>query len=277
MNVSPAAQAISVVVAACAILMSCGPDRRTEVLPEITCADCLDYDAIAPAARFDIRVAWTARCTDDGPLPDTSQTYACDEQPFIATAQCHGAACSLNPTAVGSGGTRFTGEGELGVVLSEEGDVELIVELEHAETGESFSQSFFFTVRQPDQIAIDCWWDSDPLARTCIDKGSYKWCETPTWRPCEEGLTLEPEGGTPMSIWVYGQWQGLPVRLMPAAAVSFQGFTPDAADGSDAAPHDDPDALLEADRFTATLTTAGQYGIAATFGPLSSSLAIDAR
>jgi len=259
------------------MLVGCGPDRATDVRPGIACSGCLDYDAVSPGAAFDFRVAWTARCTDDGPLPDTSTTYSCSEQPFIARVECNGAACGVNPASASSGGARFNGEGELGIVLSEEGQVDVKVELEHAETGELSSQTFSFTVRQPERLVIDCWSNFDPLGHTCTDMGSYKLCETPTWQPCDESLTLEPERGNPLSIWIYGEAQGLPIRLMPAPTVSFEGFTPDGPAGSDGATHDNPDALLDADRFKAVLTAPGQYGVSASFDVLSSSLLIDAR
>ncbi len=259
------------------MLLGCGPDSITPVAPVIRCAGCLEYDAVSPGTAFDVYVAWTARCTNDGPLPDTSQTYACDEQPFIARVACSGAACSVSPPSASAGGARFSGEGELGVVLTDEGDVEVTVELEHAETGEISSQTFSYKVRRPERIALDCWWNSDPLAKTCVDQGTYKLCETTTWRPCEANLALEPEGGNPLSIWVYGEAQGMPVRLMPVAQVSFAGFTPDGVAQNDGAPHDNPDALLEADRFSARLTQPGKYAISASFAALSTSLTIDAR
>ncbi len=264
-------------VGACGLLMGCAPDKTSEVAPSISCAGCLDYDAVSPGATFDIRVAWTARCTDEGPLPDTSTTYACNEQPFIARVLCNGAACGVTPASASSAGARFTGEGEIGVVLSEEGDVELTVELEHTESGETSLQSFSFTVREPQRLVIDCWWNFDPLARTCTDEGSYRWCETPTWSPCEGTLTLEPEHANPLSIWVYGEALGLPIRLMPAANVSFEGFTADGYASSDGAPHENPEALLEADRYSAALTSPGRFGIAASFGVLSESLEMDAQ
>jgi hypothetical protein len=272
-----ALRTLAVVVGACALLVGCAPDRTTEVASSISCAGCLDYDAVSPGATFDIRVAWTARCTDEGPVPDTSTTYTCNEQPFFARVLCNGAACGVTPGSASSDGARFTGEGELGVVLSEEGDLELTVELEHAGTGEVSSQSFSFTVREPARLVIDCWWNFDPLARTCTDEGSYKWCETPTWSPCEGTLMLEPEHANPLSIWVYGEAEGVPIRLMPEASVSFEGFMTDGYAGSDGAPHDDPSALLEADRYSAELTTPGQYGVSASFGVLSSSLSMDAQ
>jgi hypothetical protein len=259
----------------CSLATACGPDARSDVSPKVGCPECERYDAVTPGQDLQVRVEWTAWCTDDGVLPDTSSTYPCDKQPFYALARCDGAPCEFDPGTASDGGVAFDGEGNLRVRPLAAGDLTLTIALEHADTGDRVEREFSIKVREPEKLVIDCWFDSDPLGRNCTDEGSYRWCESPSWGPCTEQFALEPEGGNPLSIWIYGSAQGVPVRLEPA--VSFGAFEPTHYDADYVPAHDDAAAVEEADRWSATLTSAGTYSVSARFGALQASLTTEAH
>jgi hypothetical protein len=207
-------------------------------------------------------------------LPDTSTTYPCDKQPFVASARCEGATCSVEPSQAGGSGVNFDGEGVIRVRPTSVGDLTLSIELEHGETGERFKQSHTLLIREPDRLVIDCWFNSDPRARNCTDAGSQVLCEE-TWTTCKETFAVETDGGNPFSIWIYGEAAGLPVALVPQ--VSFEGFSADTRDFDYVPTHDNPQAVEEASRFSTIVTQPGTYTISAVHQEVSVSFTTAAR
>jgi hypothetical protein len=261
----------------CAVLLlvvaGCGDETRTLVKPAVTCADC-SHDAVMPGTDLRFHVAWQAHCTTQGPLPDTSTTKACDLQPFTARVTCAGGPCEFDPAGADAG-IDLSGEGSIVVRPTAPGDLTISVDLTNRSNAATFTTSTALGVRVPERLVVDCWYDSDPKGRNCIDKGSYRECPTPSWVPCSPTGKLEVEGGNPVSIWIYGQAADRIVFLTPV--VTFEGFATDHHDQSYVPPHTNPMARGDADAWSTRLTTPGAFVALASFGALTAESRFELR
>lgn len=241
---------------------ACGPSEKSEVAPGVRCLNCEGYNAVTPGAELELWLEWTAWCRYDG-VGDTSSTEMCDEQPFIATIECNGAACELEDDAFATG-VELDGFESTVVSVTGEGDLTLDVELVHAQSGETYRRAYDVVVREPDEIVIDCTYDSDPQRRNCIQQDGYLECEV-SWVPCAPDGIFESEGGNPLSIWVYGMSDAGAVWLVDRPIVRFDGFEATEEYETSWRGHTE-DAIVEAERFEAVVTQAGGYRVTATFG-----------
>ena len=264
---------------------ACGsdPDKMTPVRAGIVGGPTqasADY-AVLPQTEYSFLVSWTAWCTYDGVLPDTSTTTACDEQPFLARVSCEGAPCATDP-ADAVGGIMLRGAATIRVRLTAPGDLRLAVELEHATTHETIRKEMAIAVRTPEKLVIDCIYNPAPTAGTnCVPSGMGTACtfdpaKAVPYMPCPATGTFDGETGSPISIWIYGETGELPVLLSPPAEVTFGGFQPELTSYVQA-DHAQPRAAGAAARFSARIKTAGVYQVNARFGALESQLQTELR
>jgi hypothetical protein len=226
-------------------------------------------------------VSWTAWCTYDGALPDTSTTRACDEQPFTVRVSCDGAPCETDPSGA-VGGIMLRGAATIRVRLTAPGDLRLVVELEHATTYETIRKEMAIAVRTPEKVVIDCIYNPAPTAgNNCVPSGTGTACtydpaKAVPYMPCPATGTFDAENGSPISIWIYGQSGELPVQLDPPAEMTFGGFQPELTSYVQSG-HAQPRAAGAAAKFSARVKTAGLYEMRARFGALESQLQTELR
>lgn len=247
-------------------LTGCMSTTQTQVKPDIL----LPLDEGAPAVAslpgtvVDIGVSWTARCTTDGVVPDTSTTEACDEQDFIATVTCSGGPCELDPPAAASG-VAMTGEGKVHAKLPAAGDVAIDVVIEHAGTHERLAKHGRIAIRAMDRLVVDCRMQAyDAANPRCVERENFTECFDRPWVACPATATADPVWGTPVSVWVYGEGGGLPIvpRAEDPGTVDITGVVLPPTDYVDNA-HAHATAAWAVKKFTDTVKTAGTMRVVA--------------
>jgi hypothetical protein len=254
-------------VALLVTVTGCVDTERTEVKPGMIFPLEEGQPTIAylPGTSIDISVWWTARCTTDGVLPDTSSTKNCDEQDFTATVTCSGGPCDLDPPTASSG-IALTGEGMINVKLPAVGDVAIDVVLEHSGTHEQLAQRGQIAIRDMERLVIDCRIQPfDAANPRCVQRMNYVECFDVPWVACPASTTVDPTWGTPVSMWIYGEGGGLalatttrePTAIHPLEPeVAFSGLTLPETQYVDNA-HANAGAAQVALKFKADLKTAG--------------------
>src|SRR3954468_25104096 len=145
----------AIVLGACA----CSAQRQSAITPTIAFVPGTDGPpraAYLPGTEFHLEVSWTAWCTQEGLIPETSTTRTCDEQPFVARVSCAGAPCDVTPGEVLTGGAIMRGVGEIVVRVPAPGDLRLDVAIEHVGTHETASRHGVVPVRALDEVVVDC-------------------------------------------------------------------------------------------------------------------------
>jgi len=249
-------------------LAGCLSTTQTEVRPEILLPLDEGTPAVAsvPGTVVDVGVAWTARCTTDGVVPDTSTTEACDEQAFVATVTCSGGPCELDPPAAASG-VAMTGEGKVHVTLPAAGDVAIDVVIEHAGTHARLAKKGRIAIRAMDRLVIDCRMQAyDAASPRCVERENFTECFDRPWVACPTTgtATADPVWGTPVSVWVWGEGGGLPIapRDGEAGTVEMTGLVLPSTDYVDNG-HANVAAAWAVKKFTDTVKTAGTMRVVA--------------
>lgn len=261
---------LNVGVSVLATVSGCMDTERTAVAPHIGfyLEDTAPTLAYLPGTDIAIDVAWAAKCTTHG-VGDTSTTEYCDEQDFVATVTCTGG-CEIDPPAAADG-VAFDGEGTLHVTPSI-GNVAIEITIEHAKTHEQLTKRGQIAIRAMDTLVVDCRIQPyDAANPRCVHRDNFVECFDRPWIACPAQAVADPEWGTPVSLWVYGQGGGMPIATattIPGSSsdlapnVRFAGLSLSPTDYTDNA-HPTPGASAVAAKFAEDLKLTGSLQITA--------------
>lgn len=212
-----------------ATLAGCLDTTQTEVRPDIwlPLQDVRPTEASLPGTVLDVLVSWTALCTTEGLLPDTSTTENCDEQDFIATVTCSGGPCELDPPTAATG-LPLTGEGKIQIAFPAAGDIAVNVEIARVGSKARLAKRGQIAIRPMERLVVDCRLQAyDPAMPRCVQRTGFIECFDGPWIACPATAAIDPVWGTPVSIWVYGEGGGLPISAVPATVeVTGLGISP---------------------------------------------------
>ncbi len=257
---------LDVGVAVLAVLSGCTDTEKSAIAPHIGLYldDKPPVIAYVPGTVIDVDVAWAAQCTTHG-IGDTSTTEYCDDQDFVATVTCTGAPCDLDPPAA-STGLALTGDGHVRITPAI-GNTTIDVVIEHADTHEQLAKRSQIAIRAMDKLVIDCRLQAyDAANPRCVHRDNFVECFDRPWIACPTQAIADPEWGTPVSMWVYGEGSGMPIataRSIPGTAsdafpsVEFTGLALTRTDYSDTNAHPTPGASAVALKFEDDMKAAG--------------------